>query len=313
MNYQELIIEILDGIDPVLKQICAPMLETDDHQLAYWPAAVSKHHGYYGGLMKHTYEVLRFALDMVANIPKADKTIIAVAAVWHDYGKLWDYNVGYVDSVRKEIGDVSYTDTAGKVGHLSISYMCFSRFYGDNIVGKVLRFSDGRLSTGSWVKEVQHTILAHHGRKEWGSPREPQTIEALAVHQADMLSVMVDTGDNPQLRNGSDKKPKPELYKAEDLSPGDVVTFRKLNDKSAEKRHGTFIRLDVNNCPIVRVSGVLTKVPLRTIQSIIPPPDEPTEKPADKIAERTDTGMEPAVESPADMGHDAGGTSQPPG
>jgi 3'-5' exoribonuclease len=35
---------------------------------------------------------------------------------------------------------------------------------------------------------VGHCILAHHGRQEWGSPIEPQTVEAMIIHYADMLS-----------------------------------------------------------------------------------------------------------------------------
>jgi 3'-5' exoribonuclease len=36
------------------------------------------------------------------------------------------------------------------------------------------------------VERLTHAILAHHGRKEWGAPVEPQTVEAWLVHLADL-------------------------------------------------------------------------------------------------------------------------------
>jgi 3'-5' exoribonuclease len=36
-----------------------------------------------------------------------------------------------------------------------------------------------------------HIILSHHGRYEYGSPRMPKTIEAMVIHQADMMDSQV--------------------------------------------------------------------------------------------------------------------------
>ena len=60
------------------------------------------------------------------------------------------------------------------------------------------------LGNHDWVnpdlmEEVSHVILAHHGRLEWGSPIEPQTPEALIVHQADMLSAYFTNTKKPHL------------------------------------------------------------------------------------------------------------------
>lgn len=313
-DYQRKIYEILEDIDPVLIRLCQPMLENDD-RLEYWPAAVAKHHAYWGGLMKHTYQVLRFALDSVAHVPNADRLVIAVAAVWHDYGKLWDYIIGYIDRYKKELGDVSYTQMANYVGHLSLSAMHFINHFKEErlATNMMLVTKDGKRLGPDWALKVHHAIIAHHGRKEWGSPREPQTLEALAVHHADMMSVMLDTNENPQLRSGSDKKPKMEYFKAEDLTEGDLVVFRNLNSKGSDKKTGTFVRLDKNSCPVVRLAGNLTKVPLRTIQQIIPPQDAIAEDSnTDTTAERKDTGLEPDTEDSSVVGSDPGGTASLP-
>jgi len=38
---------------------------------------------------------------------------------------------------------------------------------------------------------LQHIILSHHGKLEWGSPVEPATIEAVIVHHVDNLDAKV--------------------------------------------------------------------------------------------------------------------------
>ena len=38
---------------------------------------------------------------------------------------------------------------------------------------------------------VKHLVLAHHGKLEYGSPKEPQCIEALVVHMIDDLDSKV--------------------------------------------------------------------------------------------------------------------------
>ena len=42
------------------------------------------------------------------------------------------------------------------------------------------------------ASKIRHVVLAHHGRKEWGSPVEPMFPEALAVHEADDLDAKLD-------------------------------------------------------------------------------------------------------------------------
>jgi len=275
VNYIEEIYNILREIEPngALAAFCAPVL--DDERFNSWPAAVSKHHAYRGGLKQHTYEVLRFALDSAASMPNVDRSVIAVSAVWHDVGKFEDYDVKFVED-GEFITNIAYKPFAEQIGHLPHSYALFCQHYDDWVTSVRLRGCSGLgpYNTG-WADKVKHCIIAHHGRKEWGSPREPSTLEALLIHQADMSSVMYNCGVNPQHR---DKKPDAKkwgsdnIYRGDDFAPGDILTIQPHGMRSPYQ--ASFLRLDRNGCPIVR--GLLgsqaeVKVPLRFIVNIAPP------------------------------------------
>lgn len=161
-----------------------------------WPASVqgkdgkTKHHGERGGLARHTNEVLRYSLAAAsafhANDKDAtDRLAIAVAVIWHDMGKMDEYAVTLLAS-----SGLTSERTEDK-------------FLLSHIVRGISQwavFANATIFNPKFVNHVTHIIASHHGRKEWGSPVVPQTIEALLVHQADMLSVMTDGNPNPELR-----------------------------------------------------------------------------------------------------------------
>jgi len=127
-----------------------------------------KHHAYSGGLVVHTAEVVTAAVSMGETVG-ADLDVLITAAIWHDFAKIHDYD---------EHGNgTKYRDL---IRHVSGSFAEFT-WYWDVIEHPK-------------YEEISHCILAHHGRKEWGSPVEPQTKEAACLHYADMLSMQFGAG-----------------------------------------------------------------------------------------------------------------------
>lgn len=156
------------------------------------PAAQSKHHAYTGGLVVHTAEVLQGCMSQLQAYPNASAEVLICAAVFHDCQKVLAYELNRVlDSDTGQLvvvcdsehpGGWRYTDYAFKIGHLS---------------GSFSRWNDIAWTWGvdkRTIAEVGHCILSHHGRKEWGSPVEPQTLEALILSQADALSAHYGAG-----------------------------------------------------------------------------------------------------------------------
>ena len=48
---------------------------------------------------------------------------------------------------------------------------------------------------GEEVTVLQHMILSHHGKSEWGSPRPPLIREAELLHHIDMLDARMNMLD----------------------------------------------------------------------------------------------------------------------
>lgn len=154
----------------------------DNHDFGCWPASTSKHHAYEGGLAVHTSEVLRYALA-AADPPtlRVDLVILTVSAIMHDFCKILDY--------EKRGGKWVNAQYRYLVRHVSGSHAEFCRLFGSPVTDTfgTMAQRGGGLSEAQYLG-IQHCLLSHHGRQEFGSPVEPQTIEALLLHQADEVS-----------------------------------------------------------------------------------------------------------------------------
>lgn len=155
----------------------------------FWPASIDKHHCYTGGLVVHTSEVLDIALKSSnARHMSVDKDVLAIAAIYHDIGKIRDYRLlpAYANTKNHKgwLGvDISKLDWFEKtpfrynIRHIPYSYHLF------------MCDAEESNCNADFIDSVSHCILSHHGRKEWGSPIEPNSAEAYILHFADMMSV----------------------------------------------------------------------------------------------------------------------------
>ena len=135
------------------------------------PAARRVHHAYLGGLLEHTVEVLALCRAVLALYPEIDADLLVAGALLHDIGKVREYDCET---------DIEYTDEGQLVGHITI---------GDEMAAAAIAAIDG--FPEELALRVRHMILSHHGRYEWGSPRRPQTLEAMALHQIEELDAQV--------------------------------------------------------------------------------------------------------------------------
>lgn len=159
------IMNLLSSIeDENLKKTCGAALKSFMPVFIKKPAANKHHHNYIGGLLQHTAEVMTFAYN-VAYAVQCDTDVVITASFFHDIMKIEEYT-----------DEGEYTPYGSLKGHIVGSAECFRKFAEQNGVDP------------DKINAVEHCILSHHGRKEWGSPVEPQTVEASIVHEADMMS-----------------------------------------------------------------------------------------------------------------------------
>jgi 3'-5' exoribonuclease len=135
-----------------------------------WPAAVSYHHAWVGGLLDHSLQVAEVALNIGRQFPEeTDPDILIAGALLHDIGKLWEIRMG---------ATFEFTHDGRLYGHVSLGMNWFR----DKTSGLSLRIVD----------ELLHIIASHHGTREWGAIVEPKTANAVAVHLADLTSARME-------------------------------------------------------------------------------------------------------------------------
>ncbi len=131
------------------------------------PAAKGMHHARIGGLLEHSVHCLRVARAL-AEIYPVNKDLLFFGAIFHDVGKTKELSWGN--------GSFSYTTEGRLQGHVIL---------GDRIVtahvAQVPRFPE------ELALQLSHIMLSHQGEREYGSPEQPKTLEALLVNLLDNL------------------------------------------------------------------------------------------------------------------------------
>lgn len=135
------------------------------------PAATKLHHACIGGLLEHTLNVVRSCVALADLYPEADRDLVITAAALHDIGKIEEYD--WTTALR-------FTDAGHLVGHVVGGAMMAKQ------AAERIEAFDPLLNLA-----LQHAILAHHGQKEYGSPKQPKSLEAMIVHAADELDANI--------------------------------------------------------------------------------------------------------------------------
>ncbi len=176
------------------------------------PAAKSNHHAWVGGLLEHVLKLCQVAVDVLKHYPQANADLVLAGLILHDFGKVEELSADRV---------FEYTDKGQLVGHLTISVEILLKAAArqENFPPRVLH-------------HLMHIILSHHGHLEYGSPKEPMTLEALLVHQLDHLDSKLQAFQDSVAREAANDSRwssagfvfKRPLYKAteSDMNPNSV-------------------------------------------------------------------------------------------
>jgi uncharacterized domain HDIG len=136
-------------------------------------AAKRIHHGFVGGLLEHTLGVVKLCEYLCGAYPILKRDLLLTAAIFHDVGKVREISL---------FPENDYTDDGQLLGHIVI---------GSQMVAERAALIDGfphRLLT-----QLQHCILAHQGKLEFGAPKTPALMEALALYHADDMDAKLET------------------------------------------------------------------------------------------------------------------------
>ncbi len=179
-NIEDMFKELLGyvkGIEnPYLKQLLQAFFIKDENFVKSFKqssAAKTVHHGFVGGLLQHTLSVTRLCEYYCGAYPKLNRDLLITAAICHDIGK------------TREISPFprnDYTDEGQFLGHIVI---------GTEMIAEKIRKIPG--FPVLLASELKHCLLAHHGEYEFGSPKKPAIMEALALNFADNTDAKLQT------------------------------------------------------------------------------------------------------------------------
>jgi 3'-5' exoribonuclease len=155
------------------------------------PAAKMLHHAWIGGLLEHVLTLVRVCRAVAPFYPEVDADLLVTGAILHDIGKVRELSWGTT---------FSYTLEGQMIGHISIAQGMLAAK-----VREIAPFPEKLRVL------VEHMILSHHGRYEFGSPKLPMTPEAILLSALDDLEAKMQAMRNEFGRDAAAGKSGAEM------------------------------------------------------------------------------------------------------
>ncbi|MBD3313052.1 HD domain-containing protein, partial [Candidatus Woesearchaeota archaeon] len=159
--------------NPEIKDLLTSIFTDTDFEEKFktHPGAIEIHHNWKGGLLQHTIEVLNYCILSHKQFPDLDKDLLIAGALLHDIGKMEE-----LETTTR----IKATDKGQLIGHLPMSVI-----FVEKRINAIPGF-DSNLR-----HKLLHMMASHHGRLEYGSPKEPMIPEAVALYYADEMSAKI--------------------------------------------------------------------------------------------------------------------------
>jgi 3'-5' exoribonuclease len=139
-----------------------------------YPAATKNHHEFVSGLAYHVVSMLKLAESFSILYPSLNRDLLYAGVILHDLGKVFELS-GPVSTI--------YTVEGNLLGHISI------------MVNEIGKAAEELAIEGEEVMLLQHLVLSHHGKEEWGSPKKPLIKEAEMLHLIDNVDAKMNMLD----------------------------------------------------------------------------------------------------------------------
>lgn len=173
--------------DKFLRTLVQSILNDDEIRPKFMlaPAAKTIHHAFLGGLLEHVLSLCGLVNQVCIHYPKLNKDLIMTGAILHDICKVYElsYDRGF-----------DYTDEGKLLGHISMEMEMVPKY-----INKIKGFPD-KLKLA-----VQHMLLSHHSRLDFGSPKRPKILEALVLGYLDDLDSKINLVEGHVEATGEDE------------------------------------------------------------------------------------------------------------
>lgn len=155
--------------DSDLQLLVGRLLDDAGETLLTFPAAQKMHHALRGGLLYHTLTMLRAAKALAPVYPFLNTDLLYSGVIIHDLAKISEMRADDMGVVK------DYTVEGKLLGH---------------IMRGVINIERAALETGADLDKallLQHMVLSHHEKPEYGSPQPPKFPEAEVLSTLDTL------------------------------------------------------------------------------------------------------------------------------
>jgi len=187
--------------NPNISRITRNLIKKHQEKLLIFPAASKNHHDYASGLLDHVVSMLRLSKAICDLYPTLNRDLMYAGIILHDIGK--------VIELTGPVG-TAYTVEGNLLGHITI------------MVNEIGQAAKELGIEGEEVMLLQHLVLSHHGKEEWGSPKKPMIQEAEIIHYIDNIDAKMN------MLTRALEKTKPGEF-TERLFPLDNRSFYKPN------------------------------------------------------------------------------------
>ncbi|XJZ28104.1 3'-5' exoribonuclease YhaM [Bacillota bacterium Lsc_1132] len=165
---------IFEMKNPNIQRITRHLLKKYQQDFLEYPAATKNHHEFVSGLAYHVVSMLDLAKAITGLYPSLDKDLLYAGVILHDLGKVIELS-GPISTV--------YTIEGNLLGHITI------------MVNEIGKTAEELGISGEEVMILQHLVLSHHGKAEWGSPKPPLIKEAEILHHIDNIDAKMNMLD----------------------------------------------------------------------------------------------------------------------
>jgi len=164
--FEELMQFFFEMKNPSIQRITRHLLKKHQEAIMTYPAATKNHHDYVSGLIDHVVSMLKLGKSLCDLYPSLNKDLLYAGIILHDVGKVTELS-GPIAT--------SYTVEGNLLGHITI------------MVNEISKAAEELKIEGEEVMLLQHMVLSHHGKEEWGSPKRPMLREAEMLHYIDNI------------------------------------------------------------------------------------------------------------------------------
>lgn len=170
-------------VDPDLKALVKKVIDKSEGKYLSWPGAVRNHHEFVNGLLFHSLTMADLAIKVCEVYPSLNRDVVLAGTLIHDIGKTVELSGPQA---------CAFTLEGKLLGHISLGFSIVKEaaeelgmYAYDDLKEEEKTINHPLYAKKELAVIMEHIMLSHHGKQEFGSPILPLTRESLIVSMID--------------------------------------------------------------------------------------------------------------------------------